>query len=93
MNQKSMGKRKKMSEAKQPRDGYRELLYLTIILLGGTPETGIGFRKSEAYHRARRIAKVIFQKIFIFKSQFIIISKEEREFKNIRLFSVSIYIG
>lgn len=55
----------------QPHNDYKELLELTIILLGGTPSTGIKFKKPGAYHRGRWMAKLIYSmKIFMFKKQF-----------------------
>jgi hypothetical protein len=77
----------------QPRDDYKELLELTIILLGGIPSTGIKFKKPGAYHRARWMAKLIYSmKIFMFKKQFKITAKEEKGLTEICWFSVSIYI-
>jgi hypothetical protein len=41
----------------QPRDDYKELLNLTIIFLGGTPEKGISVRTPAGLHRATWMAK------------------------------------
>jgi hypothetical protein len=77
----------------QPRDDYRELLELTIVLLGGTGTTEIKFKKPGAYHRARWMAKVIYSvKIFMFKKQFKLSKKEESNLRDICCFAVSIYI-
>ncbi|KAG0723483.1 hypothetical protein GWK47_005486 [Chionoecetes opilio] len=54
---------------KQPRDDYREMVQLTIIVLGGEVEANI--RKPGAYHRARWMAKVIYTlKITLFREEF-----------------------
>lgn len=77
----------------QPRDDYKELLELTILLLGSTPPTGIRFKKPGAYHRARWMAKAIYCiKIFMFKRQFKIKAIEEKKLEDVCLFIVSIYI-
>ena len=44
----------------QPRDDYCELLELSFIFLGGTPERGIRFRYPSAIHRACWIARTIY---------------------------------
>ncbi|KAG0714162.1 hypothetical protein GWK47_001666 [Chionoecetes opilio] len=57
---------------KQPRDDYREMVQLTIIVLGGEVEANI--RKPGAYHRARWMAKVIYTlKITLFREEFALI--------------------
>ena len=58
-------------ELVQPRDDYRELLELSLIFLGGTPQKGIKFRYPGAFHRARWMARAIYAlKIWIFRQQF-----------------------
>ena len=58
-------------EKQHPRDDYRELLELTVIVLGGVPKGGIRFRRPGAFHRARWMAKLIYAlKIFLFRCQF-----------------------
>ena len=54
----------------QPRDDYRELLELWLIVLGEKPPRGIKFRAPGAMHRARWMAKVLYAlKIILFKDQ------------------------
>ncbi|KAG0710556.1 hypothetical protein GWK47_022574 [Chionoecetes opilio] len=63
---------------KQPRDDYREMVQLTIIVLGGEVEANI--RKPGAYHRARWMAKVIYTlKITLFREEFALTKHEKRE--------------
>lgn len=77
----------------QPRDDYRELLELTIIFIGGTPKSGINFKKPGAYHRARWMAKVIYSiKIWMFKQQFKLTKSEEKGLRDICCFAVEIYV-
>jgi len=47
-------------EAAQPRDDYRELLELILILYGSCPPRGIPFMRPGALHRARWMARVIY---------------------------------
>ena len=55
----------------QPRDDYCELLELSIIFLGGTPERGIRFRYPGAIHRARWMARAIYSiKMWLFRKQY-----------------------
>ena len=80
-------------EEDQPRDDYKELLELTIILLGGVLPGGVKFRKPGAYHRARWMTTFIYSiKIFMFKKQFILKAAEARNLEEICRFCVSIYI-
>ena len=44
----------------QPRNDYRELLELSLIVLGGTPIRGIRFTAPGAMHQARWMSKVIY---------------------------------
>lgn len=75
-----------------PRDDYKELLELIIIFLGGVPPQGIHFRAPGAYHLARWMAKAIYcLKIFLFRKQFKITQKEEKELKRICCFIVKCY--
>ena len=58
-------------QSAQPRDDYRELLELTITVLGGCPPRGFKFIRPGAIHRARWMARVIYAiKIFLFRKQF-----------------------
>ena len=76
----------------QPRDDYKELLELTLLLIGNPPNQ-ITFKKPGAYHRARWMAKGIYCiKIFMFKQQFKLTSKEEKSLEDICHFICFIYI-
>lgn len=77
----------------QPRHDYRELLELTIIFVGGSPQADIKFKKPGAYHRARWMSKVIYSmKIWMFKQQFKLTISEERGLRDICCFAVEIYV-
>lgn len=77
----------------QPRDDYKELLELTIIFLGGTPERGVCFKVPGALHRARWMAKAIYAiKVLMFRKQFKLTSKEEKGLKNLSIFIVCLYV-
>jgi len=77
----------------QPRDDYKELLELTIIFLGGTPEKGISFRLPAGVHRARWMAKAIYSlKMFLFRKQFNMTRREADAIREISLFTVRVYI-
>lgn len=76
-----------------PRDDYQEFLELVIIFLGGVPPRGITFRQPGPYHLARWMAKAIYSlKLFIFKNQFKLNSREETSLKDICCFIVKCYV-
>lgn len=77
----------------QPRDDYREMLELCLIFLGGKPKGGVRFMKPGAIHHARWMAKVIYTlKIWLFRSQFQLTSREERGLRDICVFTARLYV-
>lgn len=77
----------------QPRDDYRELLELAVIVLGGVPKRGIRFSRPGALHHARWMAKLIYGlKIYLFRSQLKLKAKEMLELSRFVFFAVGIYI-
>ena len=77
----------------QPRDDYRELLELSIIVLGGMPDRGIRFRRPGAHHHARWMAKVVYAlKIYLFRGQANLTAKENAGILRFVKFAVSVYI-
>ena len=75
----------------QPRDDYREMVQLTILVLGGEVEANI--RKPGAYHRARWMAKVIYTlKITLFREQFALTEREKRALIRFTTFIVTTYV-
>jgi hypothetical protein len=71
----------------QPRDDYKELLNLTIIFLGGTPEKGISVRTPAGRHRARWMAKAIYSlKVYLFREQIKLTKREEKGIRKICVF-------
>ena len=80
-------------DAAQPRDDYRELLELSIILLGGVPKRGIRFLRPGALHHARWMAKLIYGlKIYIFRAQLKLNARELLGLSRFVLFAVDVYI-
>lgn len=77
----------------QPRDDYQEMLELTIVYLGDTPERGVHFRQPGALHRARWMARIIYAlKICLFRSQFTMTNSEEGGMKRFAAFVVTTYV-
>jgi len=75
------------------RDDYRELLELTVIFMGATPAKGVSFKRPAGLHRARWMAKAIYcLKIWIFRQQFQLTSKEAKGILDICIFAVHIYV-
>ncbi|XP_066601758.1 uncharacterized protein [Prorops nasuta] len=77
----------------QLRGDYNELLELTCIFLGGAPPRGIKFKHPGAMHHARWLSKAIYSlKIFMFKNQIHLISKEKDGRRHICVFIVNFYV-
>ena len=77
------------------RDDYRELLQLSIIFLGGSPDParGINFMAPGAMHHARWMSKVIYSlKVWMFRSQFKLTAFEEKGLRKMCVFTVIIYL-
>ena len=80
-------------ESEQPRDDYRELLELTLIALRRNPPRGIRFSRPGACHRARWMAKIIYAiKIYLFRCQFKLTSRELDGIERFVTFVVTLYI-
>lgn len=76
-----------------PRDDYRELINLCLLILGTTHETGYCFRLPGAVHQARWMAKVIYCfKIMLFREQFKLTAKELRNLTDFCLFASHVYV-
>lgn len=76
-----------------PRDDYREIAELAIILLGSTPPRGIKFLSPGPIHHARWMAKAIYtMKIFIFRHQFRLTQREDEAIRKLVTFLLRIYI-
>ncbi|KAG0719104.1 hypothetical protein GWK47_007383 [Chionoecetes opilio] len=77
----------------QPRDDYRELLELSVIVLGGMPARGIRFRRPGAHHHARWMAKLIYAvKIYLFRGQANLTARESAGILRYVKFIVSVYV-
>ncbi|KAG0725627.1 hypothetical protein GWK47_038257 [Chionoecetes opilio] len=77
----------------QPRDDYRELLELSVIVLGGMPARGIRFRWPGAHHHARWMAKLIYAvKIYLFRGQANLTARESAGILRYVKFIVSVYV-
>lgn len=69
------------------------MLELGLIYLGVTPQNGVCFMAPGAIHQARWMAKIIYvMKIWLFRSQFKLTSKEETGLSDICVFVVRLYI-
>jgi len=80
-------------EIAQPRDDYRELIELAIIFLGQVPPRGVRFRVPGPMHHARWMSKVLYSiKVWLFRAQFKLTAKEEKNIKELCLFCVLVYI-
>ena len=83
-------------ETQHPRDDYRELLELSIIILGGQPKRGIRIARPGALHRARWMAKIIYAvKVFLFRDQdkLQLSQAELSRIKRFVEFSISTYVA
>jgi len=80
-------------QSAQPRDDYRELLELTITVLGGCPPRGFKFIRPGALHRARWMARALYGiKIFLFRKQFPLTRSELNSLKKFIPFVVTVYV-
>lgn len=78
---------------RHPRHDYRELLELTVIVLGGVPQRGIRFARPGAYHLARWMAKIIYSiKIFLFREQLQIRQQDIQGLRRFVTFCVTLYV-
>lgn len=74
------------------RDDYRELLELTVLFLGDIPPRGARIMAPGAMHRARWMAKLLYcMKIWMFKKQFRLTTREEAALRNMSLFCSLLY--
>lgn len=82
-----------LTQKKNERADYRELLELSIIFLGDTPPRGIHFQAPGAMHHARWMSKIIYSlKVFMFRSQFKLTSLEENGLREMCKFTVNLYL-
>jgi len=83
---------KKITED-HPRDDYKELIELVIIILEETPPGGMKIRRPGACHQARWMAKCIYcLKIFLLRTELTITRTEETAIVRIGAFIVKNYI-
>lgn len=82
------------TDAYMPRDDYREIAELCLLILGAPPLSGsYHFRAPGAYHRARWMAKVIYCfKIYLFMEHFKLTTKEQRSLTDFCLFASLVYV-
>ena len=82
-----------LEQDKQPRDGYRELMEITLIFLGDITQKPIRFRAPGASHHARWMAKVIYTfKVWLFRSQFRMTHREQNGLRDLCIFYARIYV-
>jgi hypothetical protein len=81
-----------LEEGRFSRDDYAELLHLSLVFLGGVPNRAIEFRAPGALHQARWMAKAIYAlKIYLFREQIKLTSREQKGLENICLFVALMY--
>lgn len=69
------------------------MLELGLIYLGVTPQNGVRFMAPGAIHQARWMIKIIYtMKIWLFRSQFKLTSKEETGLSDICVFVVRLWL-
>lgn len=74
------------------RHDYKELLQLCLIFLGDAT-VSVSFRAPGAMHHARWMAKALYAlKIYIFRNEFKLTSKEEKSLRDLCWFIVLIYV-
>ena len=77
----------------QPRNDYREVLELGIVILGGEV-SNFRFRRPGALHRARWMARVIYSlKMLLVLPQSGLTLREETALKRLAFFALEIYIS
>jgi hypothetical protein len=76
-----------------PREDYREMIQLCLLVLGVPLGHEYHFRLPGAYHMARWMAKVIYCfKIFLFRKEFKLTTKEMKSLGEFCLFASHIYV-
>ncbi|XP_044577706.1 uncharacterized protein LOC123260590 [Cotesia glomerata] len=85
---------KKCLQLKQARDDYKDFLELSLVFLGEMPQDQVYFKYPGAVHHARWMAKAIYcLKIFIFRNEFVLTSKELNSLRKICIFIVMVYLN
>ena len=80
-------------EEAQPRDNYRELLELTLIFLGAVTRCRVHFMSPGAMYHARWMSKMIYSfKVWMFRAQFKLTPREEKDLRDVCLCCAYIYI-
>ena len=76
-----------------PTNDYRELLELTVIFLGKVPAKGVRYMTPGPMHHARWMSKIIYSlKVWMFRSQFKLTSKEKKGRRDMVIFTIRVYI-
>jgi hypothetical protein len=80
-------------ESEFPRDDYRELVELSLMVLGSHPNAeNYTFKFPGANHRARWMARIIYcLKMYLFSEELDMSPDTKSQFKRITLFFVLIY--
>ncbi|XP_076298843.1 uncharacterized protein LOC143217957 [Lasioglossum baleicum] len=82
-----------LKSEKQPVEDYREFIELVIIFLGGKCAENYVFRAPGAFHHARWMAKAIYcLKIYLFRKEFTLTSKEVTGIRDICIFLANLYL-
>jgi hypothetical protein len=76
-----------------PRDDYRELAELCMILLGSPLTSNLTFKKCGACHHARWMSKIVYCfKIYLFRFEYQLPRKDEKKLKRLCLFYALVYV-
>lgn len=80
--------------AYMPREDYKEIVELSLIILGVLPRgKPYHFRTPGAYHMARWMSKIIYcYKMYLFRNEFEMLKKEEENLTQFCLFTSIIYV-
>lgn len=80
-------------EISQPRDDYKELLELSVIVLGGMPNLQVKFKRPGPIHHARWMAKAIYAlKMWLFRDSIEITENERLCILEFSLFVIIVYL-
>ena len=80
---------KSLLQSKQPRDDYREVIELVLLILG-SPVENFTFKKPGAYHKARWMAPLIYGcKMRLFRKQVkTLLKKDKKYLENLDRFAI-----
>lgn len=82
-----------LKNTRQPRGDYKELLELSLIILGESPPRGIKILRPGALHRARWMCRLIYcLKIYLFRHKFKMTNAELKGIGRVVVFGLVVYL-